>query len=62
MARDPQGRFLGIPYNWSRPTGQDLRKGFWDRDDHRIITPRTYGWGYDINFAEITRRLARRPR
>ena len=26
-------------------------------NDHRIFTPKSYGWGYDINFREVGRRL-----
>jgi hypothetical protein len=60
MARKPQGRFLGIPYSWSRPTRDDLGKGVWDPDDRRVLTPKTYGWGYGINFNALLRRLTRR--
>jgi hypothetical protein len=60
MARKPQGRFMGIPYNWQWPTRADAARGIWDPDDHRILTPKNYGWGYGINFAELARRLTRR--
>ena len=60
MAREPQGRFLGMPYNWRRPTADDLGKGVWDRDDDRILTPRNFGWGYGINFSALLRRFSRR--
>lgn len=60
MARQPQGRFLGIPYNWDRPTRADAREGIWDPEDHRIFTPKTYGWGYGINLSALIRRLTRR--
>jgi hypothetical protein len=62
MARKPQGHWLGIPYNWQRPKRHEWLRGLWDRDDHRIWTPRNYGWGYDLNFAEIKRRVTRRRR
>jgi len=60
MTREPQGRFLGIPYNWKRPTREDVRKGVWNPDDRRILTPKKYGWGYGINLAALARRLTRR--
>jgi Family of unknown function (DUF5808) len=60
MARDPQGRFLGLPHNWSRPARADVGKGVWDPEDRRIFTPKNYGWGYGINFAALMRRLTRR--
>lgn len=60
MARQPQGRFLGIPYNWDRPSRADAREGIWDPEDRRIFAPKTYGWGYGLNFAALKRRLTRR--
>ncbi|HUA72532.1 MAG TPA: DUF5808 domain-containing protein [Solirubrobacteraceae bacterium] len=60
MARKPQGRFWGMPYNWSRPTRRDAGKGVWDPDDRSVFTPKNNGWGYGINFAALWRRLKRR--
>ena len=57
MARKPEGRFLGMPYNWRRMKPDDVGKGVWDRDDDRVLTPKNYGWGYGINFAALLRRL-----
>jgi hypothetical protein len=59
MARKPQGTFLGIPYNWSKPSRTDLGKSVWDPDDPKIVTPKNYGWGYDINFAALFGRRRR---
>jgi hypothetical protein len=50
-------RFLGIPYDWRRPTLERFKKRLWNPDDHRIFTPRVYGWGWTINFYEVGRRL-----
>lgn len=60
MARTPQGRFLGLPFNWSRPARRDLGRGVWDPEDGRVVTPKNYGWGYGINFAALIRRARRR--
>jgi Family of unknown function (DUF5808) len=60
MARKPQGRFLGMPYNAKRPKRADVGKGVWDPDDRRILTPKNYGWGYGINFSALLRRLTGR--
>ncbi len=59
MAREPQGRFLGLPYNWRKPSWADLRRAYWDRDESRVLVPKTFGWGLDINLAPL---LRRRPR
>jgi hypothetical protein len=60
VARKPQGRFLGIPYNWCRPARGELGRGLWDPNDRRIFPPKNYGWGWGINFAAIARWFTRR--
>jgi Family of unknown function (DUF5808) len=59
MARERRGRFLGIPYDWRRPTAARLRAGLWDPGDARVLVPKAWGWGYGINLAAVRRRLAR---
>jgi ATP-dependent Lon protease len=49
-ARRPQGRFLGMPYDWRRPTHDRLRERAWNPEDRRILTPKAYGWGLGVNF------------
>jgi hypothetical protein len=51
------GTFLGMPYDWRRPTVARLKSRWWNRGDRRIFTPKSFGWGYDINVAEVARRL-----
>jgi Family of unknown function (DUF5808) len=51
------GKFLGVPYDWRRPTVARYKSRWWNRNDRRILTPRVFGWGYDFNLAEIARRL-----
>jgi hypothetical protein len=52
------GKFLGVPYDWRRPTRARYKERLWNPDDPRIFTPRAFGWGCDINFARL---LGRRP-
>jgi hypothetical protein len=47
------GRFLGIPYDWRRPTKARYRERMWNPDDPRLLTPRAWGWGYDLNFYRL---------
>ena len=54
IARKPQGRFLGVPYDLSRTTRKDARKGLWDPDDRRVSTAKNYGSGYTINLCGIS--------
>jgi hypothetical protein len=51
------GKFLGVPYDWRRPTVARAKSRWWNDDDSRIFTPKTYGWGYDVNLAQVLRRL-----
>jgi len=57
MSRSHSGKFLGVPYDWSRPTWARYKSRWWNPKDHRIVVPRAFGWGYDFNIAEIARRL-----
>lgn len=51
------GRFLGMPYDWRRITWQRIKDRIWNPNDHRIFTPKAWGWAWDINFFELLRRL-----
>lgn len=61
MSRDRMGpktgRFLGLPYDLRAPTWQRFKRRVWNPDDHRIFVPKSFGWGYSINFYEVGRRL-----
>jgi hypothetical protein len=50
------GKFLGVPYDWRRPTMARLKARWWNPDDPRLFTPRAFGWGFAINFARLLRR------
>ena len=47
------GTFLGVPYDWRRPTAARFKERWWNPDDKRLFTPRAFGWGYDINLARV---------
>ena len=51
------GRFLGIPYDWRAPTWERVKSRCWNPSDRRLLTPKTFGWGYDLNLYELARRL-----
>ena len=60
MNKEPgTGKFLGVPYDWRRPTLARLKSRSWNPADPRLFTPRTYGWGFDVNLARL---LGRRPK
>jgi hypothetical protein len=54
--RSKTGTFLGVPYDWRRPTLSRAKSRWWNRSDPRLFTPKTYGWGWDINLARLLRR------
>ena len=65
MAEDHKtGRFLGLPYDWRKPTRARLKRGVWNPDERRVFVPQVYGWGYGVNFYELAHRLGliERPR
>ena len=51
------GTWLGVPFDWRRPTAARVRQRWWNPDDRRLFTPKAFGWGYDINLHEAARRL-----
>jgi uncharacterized protein DUF5808 len=57
MPEHEQGRFLGLPYDWRRPTRQRIKSRAWNPDDPRIFVPKAFGWGFSINFYALLRRL-----
>jgi Family of unknown function (DUF5808) len=54
MART--GKFLGLPYDWRRPTLARLKARWWNPSEPRLVVPKAYGWGLAINFARLLRR------
>jgi len=57
---DPKktGTFLGVPYDWRRPTVERTKQRWWNPDEPRLIVPKVFGWGYDLNLARL---LGRKP-
>jgi uncharacterized membrane protein len=51
------GRLLGMPYDWRRPTLARARERLWNVDERHVFVPKVFGWGWDVNFAEVARRL-----
>src|SRR4051794_7613204 len=54
------GRFLGLPYDWRRPTWERLRRAVWNPDEARVLVRKSFGWGYGANLAAAWRRVTRR--
>jgi hypothetical protein len=47
------GTFLGVPYDWRRPTKARFKERSWNADESRIFVPRSFGWGYSVNFHRL---------
>jgi Family of unknown function (DUF5808) len=60
MSSKGTGKFLGVPYDWRRPTWERYRVRWWNPKDRHIVTPRAFGWGWDFNLYEVARRLGLR--
>ena len=59
MSDEPKtGTFLRVPYDWRRPTLARFKARWWNPRDPRLFTPKSYGWGYDVNLARL---FGRRP-
>ncbi|MDO5535285.1 MAG: DUF1648 domain-containing protein [Propionibacteriaceae bacterium] len=47
---DPRvGRWFGIPFDVRPPTADRLREALWDPADPRLLRPRAFGAGWDLN-------------
>jgi hypothetical protein len=47
------GTFLGLPYDWRKPTVARVLSRMWNPAEPRLLTPKVWGWGYDINFYRL---------
>ena len=45
-----QGRLAKMPYDLRPPTPERVEARMWNPQDRRLLTPKAFGWGYDINF------------
>lgn len=53
----PQGRFLGMPYEFRSPTTARVMERLWNPSNPQIFMPRLWGMGWAINFGAIAVRL-----
>ena len=47
------GKFLGVPYDWRRPTWVRIKSRVWNPAEPKLFVPRGFGWGWTINFARL---------
>jgi Family of unknown function (DUF5808) len=60
MSKKGTGKYLGLPYDWRRPTWERVQSRWWNPTDRRIFTPKAFGWGFDINLYQVARLLGLR--
>jgi uncharacterized membrane protein len=55
--RSWHGRIAGVvPYDFRRPTLRRAKSRWWNPRDPRILTPRTFGVGWDVNIGRLVSR------
>ena len=53
------GRIAYVPYDFRIPTVERLLASWWNPDDQRILTPRTFGLGWAVNVGRIVSLLTK---
>jgi Family of unknown function (DUF5808) len=53
---DKQGKILGIPFDFRKPTYARMKQRMWNPEDERIMVPRTYGIGWTVNLYQLRKR------
>jgi len=51
------GTLLGMPYELRLPTPERVAQRWWDPMEPKILVPRVFGLGWDVNFGAIAVRL-----
>ena len=49
------GRIAGVPYDFRRPTVRRARARWWNPRDRRLLTPKVWGVGWDVNLGRLVR-------
>ena len=57
VSPQPQGRVLGMPYEFRAPTPSSVMERIWNPGDPRIMMPRSFGVGWTFNFGAIAVKL-----
>jgi uncharacterized protein (TIGR02271 family) len=50
------GRFLGLPYDWRKPSWERIRSNLWNPESDSIAVRKSYGWGYEVNLHALLQR------
>ncbi len=55
-AESKTGRFLGMPYDWRKPSWERIRSNLWNPESDRIAVRKSSGWGYEVNLHALFQR------
>jgi hypothetical protein len=53
------GRIANVPYDFRAPTPRRVFRRIWAPDDPRILVPRAFGIGWNLNFASVASAIKR---
>lgn len=53
--RQWHGDLYGIPYDYRPPTVDKLKSTYWSPEDSRVLMPKVWGFGWDINIGRVVR-------
>ena len=56
---DRTGTFLGIPYDFTKPTWQKIKGRVWNPESDKLFAPHSFGWGYTLNVHALLQRIRR---
>lgn len=59
---DRTGTFLGIPYDFRKPTWQKIKTRVWNPESDKLVAPHAFGWGYTLNVYALLQRIRRLAR
>lgn len=54
MKKKGQKTFLGMPIKWDR---KNMFKNWWNKESDKIILPKNFGIGWDINFHALSKKM-----
>ncbi len=58
--RNWHGRIFGVPYDLRPPSLTRAREAWWAPADRRLLVPRSFGLGWDLNVGRVWRLLTAR--
>ncbi len=48
-----QGKIIGLPYDMRPPSPRRIAANWWKPEDDRLLVPRAFGVGWDVNLHQL---------